>query len=124
MAGQAMSIILAVTFLIMLASIVITCVALLIKKAMDLLIGKKTEPLPVSIEEARPGTMLLRSIDGGAEYTEVLTYDGATDTYFIEQRAANYMQDKKYTAIEFKDAEGKTHRVDRSQLHQRGWGIN
>lgn len=119
-----MSIILALALLLILASIVITCVALLIKKAMDLLIGKGTEPLPVSIEEARPGTMLLRSSDGGAEYTEVLTYDGATDTYFIEQRAANYMQDKKYTAIEFKDAEGKAHRIDRSSLQQRGWNIN
>jgi hypothetical protein len=124
MAIQAMSIILAVAFLIILASIVITCVALLIKQAMDLLIGKNTEPLPVSIEEARPGTMLLRSIDHGAEYIEVLTYDGATDTYFIEQRAANYMQNKKYTTIEFKDAEGKTHRIDRSRLQQQGWGIN
>ncbi len=118
-----MSIILAVALLLILASMIITCVAWLVKKAMDTLIGKGSDPLPASIEEARPGTMLLRSMDHGAEYTEVLTYDGATDTYFMEQRAANYMQGKKYTCIEFKDVEGKTHRFDRDGLRERGWSI-
>ncbi len=119
-----MNIILALALLLILASIIITGAAWLVKKAMDVLIGKGSDPLPASIEEARPGTMLLRSMDHGAEYTEVHTYDGDTDTYFMEQRAANYLQGKKYTCIEFKDVEGKTHRFDRTGLHERGWSIN
>lgn len=118
-----MNIILALALLLILASTIIFCAAWLVKKAMDMLIGRGSDPLPASIEEARPGTMLLCSMDHGAEYTEVLTYDGATDTYFMEQRAANYMQGEKYTCIEFKDVEGRTHRYDRAGLRERGWSI-
>ena len=119
-----MSIILAIALLLIMASIIIAGAAWLVKKAMDLLIGKGSDALPASIEEARAGTMLLRSMDHETEYTEVLSYDGGTDTYFMEQRAANYMQDTKYTCVEFKDVEGKTHRYDLARLREQGWSIN
>ena len=119
-----MNVIFALVLFLILASIAIIGVIWLVQKALVMLVGKGSDPLPTSIEEARPGTMLLHTSDGGAEYTEALTYDGSPETYFMEQRAANYMQDNKYTFIEFKDAEGKTHRYDRAGLQQKGWSIN
>lgn len=118
-----MDIIPALAVFLIFASVCITGVFWLVKKALDLLAGRRSDSLPISIEEAQSGSMLLHSIDQGAEYIEAFAFDGNPDEYFMEQRAANVLQNKKYTAIEFKDAEGRTHRYDRVVLQQRGWPI-
>ena len=109
---------------LLLVSAFIVCAIWLIGKAIDLLMGKGGSPLPNSIEEAKPGTMLLHSIERGTEQVKELTYKVDTDAYAMEQRAADYLQEPKYIYVEFKDADSRTYRYDRPGLQQRGWHLH
>jgi len=116
-----MDIILILVFIAILTLFVILGAIWLISKAIDTFFEKDTDLLPTSIEEAQPGTILVHSNERDAEYTEVIRYNGDMDIPFMEQRAADYLQEEKYTYVEFKDAEGRTYRYDRSKLLQLGW---
>lgn len=116
-----MNILLMLVFISILTLLLISAAIWLISKAIDTFLERDSNLLPDSIEDARPGTILVHSNERGAEYTEVITYNGEMDTPFMEQRAADYLQEDKYTSVEFKDAEGKTYRYDRPKLLQLGW---
>ena len=116
-----MNIILILILLTILTLVVIIAAIWLISKAIDTFIEKDDGPLPTTIEEAQPGTILVHSNESGAAYTEVIRYNFDMDVPFMEQRAADYLQEEKYTYVEFKDAEGRTYRYDRPELLKLGW---
>ena len=117
-----MNIILIFILLTILTLVVIIATIWLIRKAIDTFIDKDDGPLPTTIEEAQPGTILVHSNERGAAYTEVIRYNqDDMDISFMEQRAADYLQEEKYIYVEFKDAEGRIYRYDRSKLLKLGW---
>lgn len=116
-----MNIIFIFVLITILVLVLIRGIIWLISKAIDTFIEKDSDLLPTSIEEAQPGTILVHSNERGAEYTEVIRYNHDMDIPFMEQRAADYLQEEKYTYVEFKDAEGRTYRYDRAKLLKLGW---
>ena len=107
--------------IILLTLLLITGAIWLIGKAIDTFIDKDAPLLPNSIADAQSGTILVHSNERGAEYTEVIMHNGDMNTAFMEQRAADYLQEDKYTFVEFKDAEGRTYHYDRPKLIKLGW---
>ena len=116
-----MNIILIFILLTILTLVVIIAAIWLISKAIDAFIEKDMGLLPTTIEEAQTGTILVHSNERGADYTEVIKYDFDMDIPFMEQRAADYLQEEKYIYVEFKDAEGRTYRYNRAKLLKLGW---
>lgn len=116
-----MDIILILISLTILTLVLIIGAVWLISKIIDTFVEKDASLLPTSIEEAQPGTILVHSNERGADYTEVIRYNFDMDVPFMEQRAADYLQEEKYIYVEFKDADGRTYRYDRPTLLKLGW---
>jgi hypothetical protein len=77
-------------------------------------------PMPESITEARPGTLLVYTIHG-AETEVKREYCDTTEGYYIEEMAADRLAERGCVKVELKAMDGKVYSFTRLSIKQRGW---